>query len=548
MASASSRVAPLRGSAAAPSGFVSPASARALADPEEGDRLLADAAGARFHAAQFLEQLPVQLFLPLSILYLLPARGLGATANVLGLPLPFRGTSAPVVLLFTAATAAPLAVITAWTARGWVGTSTDETANAVLRIDVVAVVVTLCAHRLAVAFKYAFTPEHTYAQRMRDWVPSTERAASQLVSTWFNLTPDAVAREMAAAVHGLDEDEATAAFSLSPDAFAHLRASLCGEALASLDAGLAKGAEAGGAQVMAVGQLAAALLLHVTAQRAGHVRDLQRAALLIGLVSTFASTVLRAVYGLPVLGADAIESVVIIGHWISNVIMLPTTFGFLCVGVVDHMRRARALDHLARIFEPTSRREGGGAVGLLATTVRPAVLALDSLADVRAFLATRHLLLAFGAGFHKRLVVVIGTNLVVFIGAAAYCLIALIIAHASAAVIAPVVLLNVLVGPAIALCAAGLTCAAMANASAARGIAVIVHARLRARLAADASGAPPAVSFALLEDVERALRERAEPVNILGVAATPALGSALLGFFASVETVVVTICLQRLSR
>jgi len=546
---ASSRVAPLRRGSESPyAGLVSPASARALADPEEGDRLLADAAGARFHAAQFLEQLPVQLLLPLSVLYVLPARGLGAAANVIGLPLPFRGPAILLVLVFTAATSAPLAVIAAWAARGWVGASTDDAATAVLRIDVVAVVVTLCTHRLAVAFKYAFTPEHTYAQRMRDWAPSTERAGSQLVSTWFTLTPDAVAREMAAAVDGLDEDEATAAFSLSPSAFAHLRMSLCGDALASLDAGLAKGAEAGGARVVTVGQLAAALLLHVNAQRAGRVRALQRIALLVGLVSTFASTVLRAVYGLPVLGADAIERVVIVGHWVSNVIMLPTAFSFLCVGVVDHLRRARALDHLARIFEPSSRRAGGGTVGLLATTVRPAILALDSLADVRAFLATRHLLLSFGAGFHKRLVVVIGTNLVVFLGAAAYCLVALIIAQVSAAAVAPVVLLNVLVGPAIAFCAAGLTCAAMANASAAKGIAVIVHARLRARLAADAGVAPPAVSLALLDDVERALRERAEPVNILGVAATPALGSALMGFFASVETVVVTILLQRLTR
>ena len=417
------------------------------------------------------------------------------------------------------------------------GASTSATA--VLRVDVLVTAAMFTMHRLAICIKYAFQPSSVYGKRMREWVSMQDRLDDQLFSAWFVLTPSTIDREVRAALRSLDEDEAGATYALSAEAFSRLRASLPVASHESLDAA--------GSNVP-VSLLASALLLQVNEETAGLVTTLQRATTFFGMLATFATTALRAALSLPILGASVIESAIIIGHWIADFLLLPTVFTFLAVGVVDHYRRQGVLEALARLSRSSSLRAGGGTAGLLSTAVRPPILPLETIADMRAFLATRRLLLSFGAGFHARLVTVLGFDLVVLAATAAVCVVSALTAPLDlGAIIAPVLTFHVVVAPAVALCTLGLYAAANANAAAAQLASVIVHARLRLRLAAHDAGDAPPLTLALLDEIECALREQTEPVAVLGVAATPALTSSLLGAFASVETLLVSGIITRWS-
>ena len=574
------------------------ASRSASADAD-ADRDAADAAGALFHADQFIEQLLVQLLVPISVLYLVIAHSCSAAANVLSVPRPFECIFAVIFALAQLISMMPITVLVAWCMRGPADLDQDA-GTAVLRVDMVAIAAILMMHRLAIAIKYAFQPRALYARRMSQWVTHQERLDDQLFASWFKLTRVTIEREVVAAAATLAEDEAAAAFDLPFASFARLRDSLHEEAQQHL-VGCAP-ASAAIARVQAPA-LATALLSHVNEVTSWQVLALQRATTLAGLVSMFSTTILRASQGLPVLGATSLETCIIISAWISNLLLLPTVFTFLSVGIVDHARRERALEVLSRLCRPSSLRQGGlsasasstslgsssgsasgsgssrGAsgsgssrglssasgssmVGILAQDVQAPVLPLEAVSDVRAFLAVRSLLLAFGAGFHSRLVTVISADLIVTLAVAAFCVyttLTVTLAQSVTALYAPLVLYHALVVPALALCALGLVLAARANTAAASGANVLAQARLLARLAAGraASASASASSLAsregsaeliaLLDDVERLLRDNVAPVTVLGVAATPALANALMGGIASVETVLVSGAATRLS-
>jgi hypothetical protein len=519
-------------------------------DPDAVATDAADAVGSLFHASQFLEQMAVQALVPLSVVYLVIAHSFAAAANVLSVPRPFHCGFAAIFAFAQLISMMPLAVLVGWAMRGPTNVSQDAS-SAVLRADVVAIAAIFLMHRLAISIKYAFQPRAVYARRMRRWVTYQERLDDQLFASWFKLTRPTIEREVKAATAALTEDEATAAFGLAPASLARLRASLHAEARADLDG--AAEAQAPGAPLcrLPASTLAAALLSHVNEVTSWHVLTLQRATTVAGLVSMFSTTFLRASQGLPILGDTALETSIIISAWVSNFLLLPTAFTFLSVGIVDHSRRERALDALSRLCRPSSLGSGGaGTVGMLAEAVTPPTLPLESVSDVRAFLATRSLLLSFGAGFHSRLVTVISADLIVALAVAAFCIYTVLtvsIATSATALLAPLVLHHALVVPALVLCGLGLLVAARTNVAAASGATVLAQARLLVRVKARADEGAQAVLVALMDDVERLLRDNAAPVTVLGVPATPALTNALLGGFFSLETVLVSGAATRLS-
>lgn len=503
-----------------------------------------DAAGTRFHLFQFLEQFWVQLLVPLSVPYLLIAHSCSAAANVLSVPRPFNCVFALIFFFAQTISMMPLVVLLAWALRGPAVDGTDAAA-AVLRVDVVAVAATLLMHRLAIAIKYAYQPHSVYRRRMTSWVTYQERLDDQLFASWFKLTPETIEREVQASVKSLEEGDAGCAIELSRASFSRLRGGVHEGARASLACADAPGDQGCSLPVRA---LVATLLSHVNETTSGYVLALQRATTLAGLISMFSTTVLRAALGLPVVGSTPLEGCLIISAWISNFLLLPTTFTFLAVGIVDHARRESALEALSRLYLPTSLRIDGGSAGLLSVAVHKPILPLESIADVRAFLTVRSLLLSFGAGFHSRLITVITSDLLVLAGVVAFCIYAIFTPSSVGSMLAPLVLYHSLFLPSIALCGLGLFMAARTNAAAAQSASVIAHARLSLRIAAHETGlAAPQTLVALLDDVERLLRDNAVPVTFFGIAAMPALTNALLGGIFSLETLLVSAFVTRVS-
>ena len=187
----------------------------------------ADAAGSLFHAPAFLEQFVVQMLVPFSVVYLVLAHSWEA-ANVLSVPRPFHAALAAIFATAQLLSMAPIAVLIAWTLRG-AATSDTDASTAVLRTDVVALAAVMTMHRLAISIKYAFQPAAVYARRMSEWVSYQERLDDQLFASWFKLSSETIAREVVAAQRSLDADEAVAAHTLPPKAFARLRASVIEE-------------------------------------------------------------------------------------------------------------------------------------------------------------------------------------------------------------------------------------------------------------------------------------------------------------------------------
>lgn len=524
-------------------------SSRSLIKAEEADAAIADAAGTLFHLPQFVEQFVVQALVPLSIIYLVIAHSWAAAANVLSVPRPFSCVFAVIFLLAQLISMMPIVVFLSWILRGN-SDGVNDASTSVLRVDIVAVAAAFVMHRLAISIKYAYQPTSLYTRRMTAWVTYQERLDDQLFASWFKLSRATIEREVSAALETIEDEDASASYSLSPETFARLRAGVNKEARVDLDS-CATDNDNNNYRILPAGVLASVLLVHVNEETSGYVLALQRLTSLIGLVSTFSSTVLRAALSVPILGTSAYDSCVIIAAWISNFLLLPTIFTFIAVGVVDHARRKQALETLSRLLQPSPLRSGGrSTVGILASAVQPAVLPLETVSNVRAFLAVRSLLLAFGAGFHARLVTVISGDLIVLAIVTVYCVISALTASTASGlgvIAASLVLHHSLVVPAVALCALGLYMASEANTAAFQSTAVIAQTRLFMRVASGTNNETPPPVFGLLDDVEKVLRENAEPITILGIAATPVLTNSLVGGFFSVETLLVSGAIARLS-
>ena len=524
-------------------------SSRSLIKAEEADAAIADAAGTLFHLPQFVEQFVVQALVPLSIIYLVIAHSWAAAANVLSVPRPFSCVFAVIFLLAQLISMMPIVVFLSWILRGN-SDGVNDASTSVLRVDIVAVAAAFVMHRLAISIKYAYQPTSLYTRRMTAWVTYQERLDDQLFASWFKLSRATIEREVSAALETIEDEDASASYSLSPETFARLRAGVNKEARVDLDS-CATDNDNNNYRILPAGVLASVLLVHVNEETSGYVLALQRLTSLIGLVSTFSSTVLRAALSVPILGTSTYDSCVIIAAWISNFLLLPTIFTFIAVGVVDHARRKLALETLSRLLQPSPLRSGGrSTVGILASAVQPAVLPLETVSNVRAFLAVRSLLLAFGAGFHARLVTVISGDLIVLAIVTVYCVISALTASTASGlgvITASLVLHHSLVVPAVALCALGLYMASEANTAAFQSTAVIAQTRLFMRVASGTNNETPPPVFGLLDDVEKVLRENAEPITILGIAATPVLTNSLVGGFFSVETLLVSGAIARLS-
>ena len=446
-----------------------------------------------------------------------------------------------------------------------------------MRSDVIHVLVALVSMRLAVSFKYAFMTPSIYRSRLRVWAPWTQRIEEQLISGWMVLNRAVVTREVRAAVSLRHPDAGAAGFVLHAAALPQLRATLgCVHAVAVIDAALAEAAAAAavcavpGAAAAAAAAAAApaaasapvgcaraaaplripvivlaeALILAASLRVAGYTRWTQRFLILVALVGTFTTTIVRAAFGVPVLGYDALDRVVIIGHWIANVTTMGLTFLFLSIGAVDHRRRAESHALLGQLCSP----------GTLGSRVRAPVLALDSTEQAHAFIAARGVLIEFGEAYHDRLVLVVSASLVMFALMGGYCLVALFASSAGdlGPLITAFILLHVLVLPAFLCCGLGLNEAARANSAAHAHVAVVINARVRARLAdddpadggaAEARGPLDARVLGLLTDIEHALRAQDDdaPITILSHSATGGLTQSFLGLWMSIETVAISV-------
>jgi hypothetical protein len=524
-------------------------SSRSLIKAEEADAAIADAAGTLFHFPQFVEQFIVQALVPLSIIYLVIAHSWAAAANVLSVPRPFSCIFAVIFFFAQLISMMPIVVFISWILRGN-SDGINDASTSVLRVDIVAVAAAFVMHRLAISIKYAYQPMSIYERRMSAWVTYQERLDDQLFASWFKLSRATIEREVKAALDTIEEEDASSSYSLSQETFSRLRAGVNKEARVDLDSCTIDNTSQN--RCLPVGVLAAVLIVHVNEETSGYVLALQRLTSCIGLISMFSTTVLRAALSIPILGTSTYDSCVIIAAWISNFLLLPTIFTFIAVGIVDHARRKLALETLSRLLQPSPLRSGGrSTVGILASAVQPAVLPLENISNVRAFLAVRSLLLAFGAGFHARLVTVISGDLIVLAVVTIYCVISALTAPTTsgvAVITSSLVLHHSLVVPAVALCALGLYMAAEANTAAFQSTAVIAQTRLFMRVASGRTShdIPPPV-FGLLDDVEKVLRENAEPITVLGIAATPVLTNSLVGGFFSVETLLVSGAIARLS-
>ena len=278
---------------------------------------------------------------------------------------------------------------------------------------------------------------------------------------------------------------------------------------------------------------------------------------LLSIITTFGSTFIRYIFHLPILGTSTLESVVIIGHWISNIFIMGATFLFLAIAAIDHRRRAITLQSLGLFFSPGTRA---------GRSTEP-VLFLDSFEQTRAFFAVREMCLTFGCVFHERLIRVSSMQLVVFIMLAGYSIITLFLADGgdTGPLVSAYIVLIVLVMPAFIVCAFGLWEAAKANDEAHRHVSIIANVRIAMRLAEPANvretGFEATTTTAttraselsqlliLLTDVERCIKEQheASSISILGIPATWSLAQNYVGFVISLATLGTTLFLSRLT-
>jgi hypothetical protein len=480
----------------------------------------------RFRCRQFLEQFPMQLFYPFSLpLAFLWSPGYALNLSSLETPLSARS------LLFFVCIALPLASSPLLCVLFWALSQREEdvVVMSTLRADLVHVLVALFSMRLAMAVKYAYMPAHTYAARLKREAPREARADEQLLSGWQFLSAKKIRSEVAAAAAAQPLDVEPLRVSLrGAGALARLCSELaCGEAGAVITAaaearGGARDGE-GAALAVPVAAFAEAILLAAETESKAYAMRAVRLNMAGSLVSTFTTAVVRAALRSPQFGHDVYQLCAVVTHWVANLVILGVTLTFLMVGAVDHFRRARSHALLGGFF---SAQRGAAA---------PALDLADP-ENAHAFIAARGLLCAFGEAYHERLVLVTACSLATFLVVAAYVVASLYTSPAGSALglaLCPFILLHVLVWPAFACILAGLFQAARANSEMSKHTAVVVQARLRARMArlggAD-EGKAAAPSFALLEDLECWLRasQHEAAVSIWGFEVTGAFGARAL--------------------
>jgi hypothetical protein len=515
-----------------------------------------------FRWSQFLTMLLPQCFLPFS----LPIVALfspGAALNFAGIPKPpsivFLVVFFPLVLFLGAA---PVVTIVAWLMSP---SDTDTVVAGTLRADAIHVAASYACLRLAICVKYAFIPHTKFMQRLRTWASSQERNDEQLISGWMNINRATIVREVAVAVLR-HSSYASAQLSLkakelprlyaildSPDARAIIVQSLVSE----VETGDEKESSSTPSSpfvstpdaIIHIPVSTFAEALETAAQSRVKLLNQWTSALFffLSILTTFASTIIRRVYHEPIIGSTTIQHVIIIGHWISNFLVMGVTYNFLIIGAVDHRRRASSLEILGRCFS-TGVRNG--------RATEP-VLAFNTLEQTRAFLATRGILLNFGSKFHERLILVTSFQLVVFVILACYCILTFLLTTADdvGSLISSYIVLLVLVTPAFVCCGFGILEAAKANDEAHRHVSIVVNARMSLRFAAHEENGPTSPLpddsvikqvLLLLYDVERSLKEQTT-ISILGVPATWALAQTFFGFIFSLITVGTTLFFSKLT-
>ena len=541
-------------------------SSNSITDTDADEEEIGDSTST-FRWSQFLAMLLPQCLLPFSI-PLVALFSPNAALNFAGIPHPPSYFYLFVVLpVFMCLNAAPLVTIVAWLMSP---SDTDTVIAGTLRADAIHVAASYACMRLAVCVKYAFIPHKNFVQRLRTWVSTQDRSNEQLISGWMTINHATIVREVAIAVLR-HSSYASAQLSLkakelprlyaildSPDARAIIIQSLIREA-----AELGDDKESSNTSPTALtSTLPPDAIVHIpipafaeaietaAQSRVKFISKMAAAFLfLLSFFTTFSTTIIRLVYQENVIGTTTIQHIIIIGHWISNVIILGLTYNFLIIGAVDHRRRASSLEILGRCFSSGVRN---------GRATEP-VLSFNTLEQTRAFLAARGILLSFGGKFHERLIIVTSFQLIVFVILAAYCILTFLLTTSNdvGPLISSYVVLMVLVTPAFICCGFGLWEAAKANDEAHRHVSVVVNARMSLRFAAHEENGPCATSsplpyaqvLLLLFDVERSLKEQHEssPISILGIPATWGLAQTFFGIIVSLVTVGTTLFFSQLT-
>lgn len=508
----------------------------------------------RFRWNQFLGQLFPQFLYPVSIPFVACFTSYYAARNLMGV-VPTSWKVLPIYLIFFFSSLAPLITLGA---EIYSPTHSYEAIDGTLRADIVHVLAAYISLRLGVCIKYAYMLPATYSERTQKIPPESERRDEQLISGWYSLTSNTISREVAIAV--TKQAEASKAFfGIKRQALLRLFAVFdCEESKKIIETslGIDGSTEIVDLSVTSsdeqqlfipVSIFVEALQVSAQKQSLGMSSFSRKFLYLVSALGTFASTIVRFSFGVPVLGETLIEHIIIIGHWISNLVYMGITFQFIAIGAIDHSRRRLALKMLGKAFTP----------GVKNGESTPPALVFDTHHQTRAFLAARGVLHFFGCAFHERLVLVTSVQIVVFSLFAAYSIISLFLApeHAIGEIISAFIVLQVLVMPAFLCCGAGLWYAALANDEAVRHVSVIVNARLNMVLTqrfsdnvSDVDHESTSRTLELLREVERTLKRQSEtsPISILGIPATWSLFQKFGGVLLSLETLGTTLLFSRL--
>ena len=513
----------------------------------------------RFRWNQFLGQLFPQFLYPLSLPFVACFVSPYAARNLIGI-VPTSWKTIPIFFIFWFASLAPLITLGA---EIYSPTHSYGLIEGTLRADIVHVLAAYISLRLGVCIKYAYMLPTTYLERTRKIPPESERREEQLISGWFVLTNNTISREVAIAAKKQAE-ASKAFFGISKSALPRLFSVFdCEESKQIIENALGLTTELSSSSsssfstsesssdeqlFIPVSSFVEALQLSAQKQSLELTSFSRRFLMGVSVIGTFASTLIRFSLRAPVLGYTTLQSIIIIGHWISNIVTMGITFQFIAIGAIDHNRRRLALKMLGKAFIP----------GVKDGETTPPALLFNTHHQTRAFLAARGVLHFFGCAFHERLVLVTSVQIIVFSLFAAYSIISLFLAPEDAIgeLISAFIVLQVLVMPAFICCGAGLWFAALANDEAVRHVSVLVNARLNMVLTqrfcsdnvSEVDHESTSRILELLREVERVLKRQAEtsPISILGIPATWSLFQKFGGVLLSLETLGTTLLFSRL--
>ena len=512
----------------------------------------------RFRWSQFLDQVLPQFFYPLSIPFVACFISISAARNLMG-PIPNSLSMITIYSIFQIASLAPLITIAA---NLYSPIHSGDSIYGTLRADVVHVLAAYISLRLGVCIKYAYMLPTTYQERKRMIPPESDRRDEQLISGWYKLSRSTISREVSIAV--TKQAQASKAFFKIRKEALHVLYTVfdCDESKEIIETALQikneKSDENNNTEISSttveyehvfipISSFVEALQVSAQKQTTSLMSFSKYFLMFVSIVGTFASSLVRFLLNAPILGENTQQMIIIIGHWISNIVYMNVTFQFIAIGALDHSRRRLALKMLGKAFTP----------GVKNGEATSAALQFSTHQQTRAFLATRGVLHSFGCAFHERLVLVTSVQIVVFLLFAAYAIISLFLApeFATGDLVSAFVVLQVLVMPAFLCCGTGLWFAALANDEAIRHVSIIVNARLNMILASRFSENSNEYdhdsisrTLELLREVERTLKRQSEtsPISILGIPATWSLTQKFFGFILSLETLGATLLFSRL--